>query len=658
MGSSSPSGPCEICNKIFYSPTNSINDRLSPNISSILPSSCMNFRQGLTMKYLLLILTMVYGPAWAGSIEVFEREYTYNASENDSKVSARKAAMVQLQTLLIQEVGVQVQSSFSQKETLEGDNFSRQVQANYSTFSQALTKTRIIEQSWNGEVFYIKAEITVDTDNLLDQIKLVYVDSNNTPSNKQNCKSIHNHAIDLLAEANKPEIVAQLVKYSAQYPIDEKCYRWQLGILNDFRSLELDPEGYRENLFQRIEKEGSSYVGDLMNDILRYALSIRPLSSSEWSVVKAAIQRSRPENIKTTIRYLIASTKIENLSEANKRVQENNKAFQEVPDLLKKIDEILILAQEGKLGSPKTVDVEQVTLTFLKYTSKNMPNLFVAYYTNNIHLIDKETRSSLLTNVLTLFKTEPNNESLDFLNTYLSDIEMDRSNNKYLFSFFLDLRKNKDDIGIYPEVLTSLVENHPDLFGTLILNARYNKNAKERLLIEYNLPSENTLSVQDYASQLFDKKERNQLEAAKYLVAFNERAKPAKDQVVKRMSRIKALNKVSNPKSLMVELMQVMENISANDRASIDVLIWAIGDLDGGINKKAQSTLESIGAKSMPYLITAFDQQKATARRRLVEVMGTFSENKKDTVKFLKTVKPDTEQLRFAIEDSIAALQL
>lgn len=70
------------------------------------------------MRYgLLLLVTLCQllfcSQLWAKGVEVFEREYTYNASENDSKVSARKAAMLQLQSLLIQEVGVQVQSSFS-----------------------------------------------------------------------------------------------------------------------------------------------------------------------------------------------------------------------------------------------------------------------------------------------------------------------------------------------------------------------------------------------------------------------------------------------------------------------------------------------------------------------------------------------------------------
>lgn len=609
------------------------------------------------MKYLLLLLALVSTPLWA-SIEVFEREYTYNASENDSKVSARKAAMQQLQTLVIQEVGVQVQSSFSQKESLEGDEFNRQVQANYKTFSQALTKTRIIDQKWDGENFYLKAQITVDTDNLLDQIKLVYVDSNNAPATKQNCKTVHNHAIDLLAEANKPEVVAELVKYSAQYPIDEKCYRWQLGILNDFRSLELDPAGYRENLFQRIEKEGSSFVGDLMVHVLQYALSVRPLSESEWGVVKTAMLRSRPANIKSTISYLIKSTKIEGLAEADKRTKHINQAYQTIDDLLLKMDDILAMAGAGNLGSPKTVDIEKVTVTFLEYSSKNMPNLFFRYYTKNSHLIDKDTTSSLIDNVLKLYKAEPSSERLAFLNTFLKDVEPNKSNNRFLFSFFLELKKNKHNVEEYPAALKSLLKNNQEFFGQLIATARYNKKKKEQLIIEYNLPAKGILSVEGYAAKLFDKKTRNQLEAAQYLVAFNERAKPSKSQVIKRLSRIKALNKVSTPRDLMVNLMQILDNIDAHDQATVELLVWAVSDLNGEVNKKAQATLETIGAQSLPHLISSFSQQKSTAQRRLVEVMGTFNKNKKDAVKFLKTVKPSTEQLRFALEDSIAALEI
>lgn len=613
------------------------------------------------MKVLLLVLlsylSMMSSLVRAGSIEVFEREYTYNASENDSKVSARKAAMQQLQSLLIQEVGVQVQSSFDQQESLNGDDFSRKVQANYQTFSQALTKTRILKQKWDGERFYLKAEVTVDTENLIDQIRMVYVAVSEGKVKPIDCRSIHNRAVDLLAEANKPEVVKAIVEYSANYPIDEDCYRWQLGILNDFRTLQLDPEGYRENLFQRIVDEGSSYAGDLMNDVLQYALTIRPLSKAEWGIVKNTLQRTSSESAKTTIRYLVKSTKIENIAEASQRVQQNNLAYQSLAELLAKMDQIIQLSKLNQLASPKPLSTEQVMLTFLNYSAKDKPNLFFNYYQHNKSLMSKSEKGKLAKTVVDLFEQQPDQKRLGFLNDYLSDIEWSKKQNRFLFNFFLDLKENKQEVNIYPEALRLLLANHPELFAQIINKAGYNKMKKQRLLIEYGLPADDILPLQEYADKLFDKKKRDQVEAAKYLVAFGDRAAPVKAQVVKRLARIKALKKVSNPRNLIVELVQVLEHINASDKQSIEVLIWAIGDLDGEINRKAQQALVSIGSSALPHIKAGFDQQKPTAKRRLVEVMGTYNQDKKQTVAFLKTVKPESPQLKFAVEDSLAELQ-
>lgn len=283
------------------------------------------------MKFLALLLCLFSAMSYAGEVKEFVREYTYNASETDSKVSARKAAMQQLQSLLIQEVGVQIHSSFDQTEKLNGDEFDRKVQTNYKTFVQALTKTKILEQKWDGENFYLKARIKVDTDNLTEQIKLVYIGgvSDGKPSQKT-CKSVHNKAIDMLAEANRPEIVNQLVEYSQQYPIDNDCYKWQIGIIKNFTSLELDPAGYRQNLFERIEKEGSSYAGSLMLHVLRYAMAIRPLSESEWQTVKNTLQRSTNHSNGSTVDILVQHTKIENLVNANEYTQKRNANYQKM----------------------------------------------------------------------------------------------------------------------------------------------------------------------------------------------------------------------------------------------------------------------------------------------------------------------------------------
>ncbi len=104
------------------------------------------------MKIILVILsicTLVFS-------QTFIKEYSYNASENDSKVTARKAALKQIKLLAIEEVGVVVKSSYSKNEFLSGENFSKTIKTNFSKFSSALTKTKILDQKWNGETFYIK----------------------------------------------------------------------------------------------------------------------------------------------------------------------------------------------------------------------------------------------------------------------------------------------------------------------------------------------------------------------------------------------------------------------------------------------------------------------------------------------------------------------
>jgi len=44
------------------------------------------------MKFLALLLCLFSAMSYAGEVKEFVREYTYNASENDSKVSARESS--------------------------------------------------------------------------------------------------------------------------------------------------------------------------------------------------------------------------------------------------------------------------------------------------------------------------------------------------------------------------------------------------------------------------------------------------------------------------------------------------------------------------------------------------------------------------------------
>jgi len=92
----------------------------------------------------------------------FVKEYTYHASDDDSKTSARKAALSHVKMLAIEEVGVTIRSSFHNYVDVEDEKVKKVINSKIDTVAQNVTHSRILKESWNGVVFYIKAEISID----------------------------------------------------------------------------------------------------------------------------------------------------------------------------------------------------------------------------------------------------------------------------------------------------------------------------------------------------------------------------------------------------------------------------------------------------------------------------------------------------------------
>jgi tetratricopeptide (TPR) repeat protein len=109
--------------------------------------------------------------------KIFTREYSYNAGEADSKLSSRVLALTQVKRILLEEIGMYLESTFETKK--EEKQFAGQVTLNelttqqITTFTAGVTNTKILDEKWNGETYYIKAEITVDVDDVTKQLKVV-----------------------------------------------------------------------------------------------------------------------------------------------------------------------------------------------------------------------------------------------------------------------------------------------------------------------------------------------------------------------------------------------------------------------------------------------------------------------------------------------------
>ena len=100
----------------------------------------------------------------------FIREYFYNASEADSKLSARAIAITQVKELLLEELGAYIHSTFKVSSYETPSEFKEVSNSELATMAAGVTRTQILDESWNGEVYYLKAKITMEDEDFEKRI--------------------------------------------------------------------------------------------------------------------------------------------------------------------------------------------------------------------------------------------------------------------------------------------------------------------------------------------------------------------------------------------------------------------------------------------------------------------------------------------------------
>lgn len=113
-----------------------------------------------TLITLLLLLSCFAQP------KKYVREYTYEAGANDSKASSRHYALVHLQAILLEEVGVFVENREKLKLLNDDEWYKQEV----TSLSASIDEVSVIEEKWDGETFWVKASVVVDESKLESQI--------------------------------------------------------------------------------------------------------------------------------------------------------------------------------------------------------------------------------------------------------------------------------------------------------------------------------------------------------------------------------------------------------------------------------------------------------------------------------------------------------
>ena len=128
------------------------------------------------MKKIFPFLFVILSFSLVAKEKTFIRDFTYNASDVDSKVSCRAIAIKELRALLLNEIGFYVESESILTTSEVGEKFSQDFVENISTITAGITKLVIMDETWDGKTFWMKASITIDEKSLEESLKQLIAD--------------------------------------------------------------------------------------------------------------------------------------------------------------------------------------------------------------------------------------------------------------------------------------------------------------------------------------------------------------------------------------------------------------------------------------------------------------------------------------------------
>lgn len=150
------------------------------------------------MKYILIRITLIpfliilFIPnLTSAETKTFIKEYTYQASEDDSRNSSRTLALREVKRLLLEELGTYLES------LTEVQNFQL-TKDQITTLTAGIVQTEIIADKWDGDSlkYWLKTKIVADSDQVIKSIDSLRKDRTRT----KELEKVRKQAEDLLIE--------------------------------------------------------------------------------------------------------------------------------------------------------------------------------------------------------------------------------------------------------------------------------------------------------------------------------------------------------------------------------------------------------------------------------------------------------------------------
>jgi hypothetical protein len=213
---------------------------------------------------LIFILSFIFPTNTVNAeTKTFTKEYTYEASELDSKITSRINALEQVKRLLLEELGVFLTS---QTEVINSQLTKDQI----TSITAGIVSAVVLDEKWDGHKYWLKAKVEADPDIIIKSIDIIRSDAKKTSDLEAAKKRIDTLTTQLEAvknefgstqqeKQNKYNVIVNKIKASdmmteyffAAYE-GKLSAKERINILNEIVSLDA-------NLFEAYEARAYQY---------------------------------------------------------------------------------------------------------------------------------------------------------------------------------------------------------------------------------------------------------------------------------------------------------------------------------------------------------------------------------------------------------------
>ena len=109
----------------------------------------------IRINLIFLLLVLFIPNTTSAELKTFIKEYTYQASDFDSRHSSRTIALEMLKRILIEELGTYLVSNTEVKNM-------QLTKDQVTTYSAGIVSAKIIDENWNGKIYWLKAKVSAD----------------------------------------------------------------------------------------------------------------------------------------------------------------------------------------------------------------------------------------------------------------------------------------------------------------------------------------------------------------------------------------------------------------------------------------------------------------------------------------------------------------